>query len=143
MPSKASKKKPKGRKRRASQMLSKSLGSPSAYRREEKMDMTPHAPKDESQPNDLIWEAAHIKVLLSLAQVYIPFMRVIKSARCMARTREKCPTSADRRVFCLSMALQTTMLVSVPYVCFRYPIARLDLTRAVGGHNVLGAPVGT
>lgn len=31
-------------------------------------------------------------------------MSVIKSARCMARTREKCPTSAERSVFCLSMA---------------------------------------
>lgn len=35
---------------------------------------------------------------------HAPFIRVIKSARCMARTREKCPTSAERRVFCLSMA---------------------------------------
>ena len=31
-------------------------------------------------------------------------MRVIKSAKCIARTREKWPTSWERSIFCLSMA---------------------------------------
>lgn len=34
----------------------------------------------------------------------IPFNSVIRSARCSALTREKCPTSLDSSIFCLSMA---------------------------------------
>lgn len=41
---------------------------------------------------------------LTLALNDVPFMRVMRSARCMARTREKCPSSADSSIFCLSTA---------------------------------------
>ncbi len=40
-------------------------------------------------------------------------MRVIRSAKCMARMSEKCPTSSERRVFCLSVARGTHEQVSL------------------------------
>jgi hypothetical protein len=36
------------------------------------------------------------------AGAFLPFISVIKSARCMARIREKWPVSEESRSFCLS-----------------------------------------
>lgn len=46
----------------------------------------------------------------------IPFISVIRSARCIARIREKWPVSEERRSFCLSYAMVEAGGVSVLFL---------------------------
>lgn len=41
-------------------------------------------------------------------------MSVMRSARCIARTSEKCPTSAESSVFCLSTAAERRPVSECP-----------------------------
>jgi len=76
LPSMKSKNKPSGIRNMASQRFPCEEGEPRQYRSEEKMDMTPQK----------------------------PFNSVIKSAKCMALIKLKCPVSSDKSFFCLSTA---------------------------------------
>merc|ERR1712225_91252 len=71
-----SKSKPSGIRNMASQRFPCEEGEPRQYRSEEKMDTTPQK----------------------------PFNSVIKSAKCMALIKLKCPVSSDKSFFCLSTA---------------------------------------
>lgn len=108
-PSKKSKNKPKGRKPSAIHTLSNAVGSPRQYRNDEKMDMTPQKPVRRQTG---ISDRMHTQPLAGQGP-RIPFMRVIRSARCIARTREKCPTSVDSSVFCLSIASHASPLAKL------------------------------
>lgn len=64
-----------------------------------------------------------------------PFIRVMRSARCMARTSEKWPTSAERSVFCLSIAgwfWGDNSLEVGPLVAAEAALVRLDMADGCG-----------
>lgn len=70
----------------------------------------------------------------------------MRSARCSALTREKCPTSLDSSIFCLSIASARQMLVSPiriasHRIASRLPPVKASETTAQKQHSPTDPPV--